>query len=199
MENFSKFPLLLFRAAACNFNYPNIGCCFQNQILTFTYLNTSFYKQGNWAAHTGTQTTPYLPYPQAAGIYTWQKPYDGKDPTAKLSEAEKRKYGVEKFEKPTTYYASIDYNTGWFTKKLLSAVAISQEENWASKTGINPTNTCRYNPNVDDGKGNEVYLKSTLKTDWEKPKADTILLVKDLPLWLSLYGWLSYVILQKKS
>ncbi len=199
MENFSKFPLLLFRAAACNFNYPNIGCCFQNQILTFSYLNVSFYKIGNWAAHTGSETTPYIPYERASDLYTWAKPYTGKNPSQQLEpETTGKPWGLQKFTKPNTYYASIDYSTGWFTKQLLSAVAISQDKTWASRTGINPINTCRYNPNVDDGKGNRVYLKSTLNPSWDEPTKDTVLIVKDLPLWLSLYGWLSYVILTKK-
>nr|UHM26635.1 MAG: ORF1 [Torque teno midi virus] len=197
-ENFSKFPLLLFKAAACNFNYPNIGCCFQNQILTFSYLNTTFYKQGNWAAHTQAATQPYQPYPHTATqLYTWKLPYKGNTP-AEPTEEEIRKYGVQKFDTPTTYYASIEYDTGWFCKQILSAAAISKEKNWTSRTGVNPTNTCRYNPNIDDGKGNLVYLKNTLVASWDAPKTDSILIVKDLPLWLSLYGWLSYVILQKK-
>nr|UHK05596.1 MAG: ORF1 [Torque teno midi virus] len=199
MENFSKFPLLLFRAAACNFNYPNIGCCFQNQILTFSYLNTTFYKIGNWAAHTGSETKPYIPYDRATDIYTWAKPYTGSNPTQSLEpETTGKPFGLQLFSKPRTYSASIDYSTGWFTKQLLSAVAISTENKWATRTAVNPINTCRYNPNVDDGKGNRVYLKSTLNPTWDEPTKDTVLIVKDLPLWLSLYGWLSYVILQKK-
>lgn len=197
-EQFSKFPLLLLKAAACNFNYPNIGCCFQNQILTFFYLNTTFYKQGNWAYHSA-DTTPYRPYLHTSTyLYLWSKPYTGTEPEKKIEESEFSKYGITKYFVPTTYPTSIDYKTGWFSKQVLSCVAISTDSTWASVTALKPTNTCRYNPNVDSGKGNLIYLKSTLNTTWDPPKTDTILIVKELPLWLGLYGWLSYVIMTKK-
>nr|UHM26804.1 MAG: ORF1 [Torque teno midi virus] len=197
-EQFSKFPLLLFRAAACNLNYPNIGCCFQNQILTFSYLNTTFYKQGNWAYHGG-DTQPYRPYLHTASkLYTWKLPYTGSTPATTLTETQMKQYGVQIYTVPTTYPASIDYTTGWFCKQILSAVALSTEANWQSHLAVVPTNTCRYNPNTDNGKGNLIYLKSTLTLSWDPPKSDTVLIVKDMPLWLGLYGWLSYVILTKK-
>lgn len=203
-ENFSKYPLLSLKASACDFNYPHLGCCNSNLIVTFFYLDISFYKQGNWAAHGG-ETQPYKPWPQVpAGYQLWAKPCQPEDYTKAFNTTTGTKYGITFFKTPTTYNDSIDYQNGWFYTKLLTAVGLvpanssTQSVSWSNRQGLLPLNTCRYNPTTDTGKGNFIWLKSTLKNEYDKPTKDLDLIVQGVPLWLGLFGWLSYVISKKK-
>nr|UHM27369.1 MAG: ORF1 [Torque teno midi virus] len=210
-EDFSKFPLLMLRAAVCSFNYPNLGCCNTNQILTFFYLTTDFYKNAGWALQEGPQTspTPYTPYPN---VYTpvacWGKPWPSDKPAQTITEnsPEWKAQQITIFKHPNTYAESIAYGTGWFCKEMLSAVALTQvsgsasprSTSWGTRMGLTPCNTVRYNPSVDTGKGNIVWLKSTLRKDWDKP-TDPKLYMRDMPLWLCMWGWLSFVQLHNKD
>nr|UHK05887.1 MAG: ORF1 [Torque teno midi virus] len=197
-SDFAKFPLLLIRAAACNFRYPNIGCCSSNQILTFFYINNAFYKNGNWAYHPSAVTTPYYPYERPkTDMYFWGKK-PPPDETGALTQDKMKLYNVTQYTIPDTYDKSISWASGWFSKAIVGAVAVSTNKDFASFTGIVPTNTCRYNPSTDDGKGNYIWLKSTLNPNWDKPR-DQKLIVAGLPLWLGLYGWLSWLQMHNKD
>lgn len=206
-EDFSKFPLLLLRASVISFLYPNIGCCNTNQILTFYYLSTDFYQNGAWALHTGSETQIYAPYPNyphSSPTYLWGKPWPS-DKTATYLTPGTQEYKdqqITQFTYPTTYTQSISYGKGWFCKEMLSCVAITRDNSgttsWSTRIALTPCNTVRYNPTVDTGKGNIVYLKSTLKQNWDKP-LDPKLYIRDLPLWLSVWGWLSYVQMHNKD
>nr|UHM27374.1 MAG: ORF1 [Torque teno midi virus] len=212
-ENFSKFPLLALKGAAANLNYPNLGCCHQNQITTMFYLDINFYKQGNWAAHPSAETQPYKPWPQVpnTGFACWKTACQPEDYSTKINLEKQtpanliKKYGITYFKSPSSYTESIDYNKGWFTSNLLTAQGLVQtnettEFSWAGsgRQGLLPLNTCRYNPTTDTGEGNFIWLKSTLKNDYEKPTKDLDLIVQGVPLWLGLFGWLSFVIMKKK-
>ncbi len=197
-EDFCKFPLLLIKAAACSFTFPHITCCGANQILTFFYLSPSFYKTANWAAHPPASTTPYTPYPATKhDLYTCGKtPPPNK--TGNISQEDQKTYDIKQYIAPKTYDTSINYDNGWFCKQILSAVRIYRDLQWDSWTGLTPTNTVRYNPTTDDGKNNIVWLKSTLNTTWDVP-SDPKLYMKEIPLWLALHGWLSYLQMQSKD
>lgn len=208
-EDFSKFPLLMLRASVASFSYPNLGCCTTNQILTFFYLCSDFYVDAGWALQKGpaASPTPYKPYPNAPDpIYAWGKPWPTERPaTTPITEGDDtyKAQQITKFCTPATYVNSIAYSTGWFAKNLLSAVAISSQlENkktaWSMRVGLTPCNTVRYNPTEDTGKGNIVWLKSTLNTTWEKPR-DPKLYMRDMPLWLAVWGWLSFIQLHNKD
>ncbi len=101
---------------------------------------------------------------------------------------------ITQFNFPTTYNKAVSWGSGWFCKAMLSAVAITQEQSttppgatsWSTRLALTPTNTVRYNPSTDDGKGNIVFLKSTLNSSWDRP-LDYKLYIKDHPLWLSLW------------
>lgn len=178
-EHFSQEPLLIIKAAAANFNYVNLGCCNTNQMSTFFYLNTAFYKQPNWDANT---TTGYQPYPTIPeSLYFWSKQQwdNNTAPTP--------------FKRPKTYNESTEYTTGWFTKQILSCYHVTTTQKKDSLLGTNPTNICRYNPTTDTGKGNSIWLVSNFANDWRKPQTDKILIYQGLPLYYLLYGWLSYV------
>nr|UHM26699.1 MAG: ORF1 [Torque teno midi virus] len=196
-KQFANYPLLSIRASAASFNYPHLGCCNTNLILTFSYINIQFYKNGNWGFHqTGTATyVPYVGVPSP--LYFWFKPPINGD-IAPPGLENKYYFKYEKSQMPT-YDASINRDTGWFQPNILKAIRVTKDTTWSSFTANTPLNTCRYNPTVDDGAGNEVWLHSILKSDYEKPKVDSLLIMKDLPLWLILYGWLSYVIMVKKD
>nr|UHM25848.1 MAG: ORF1 [Torque teno midi virus] len=190
-EHFAHFPLVMFKAAAANFNYANLGCCNKNQISTFFYINPAFYKLPHWAARKATE--PYVPYtgfPQT--VYTWNlKEFQTADATTMAKES-------QKYTKPNNYMSSINYNTGFFSKQLLQAVLITTNQHIASQTGTTPLNICRYNPALDSGKGSTIWLVSTLANSWQKPPTDKVIIYSGLPLYLMLYGFLSYVQYMKK-
>nr|UHK07459.1 MAG: ORF1 [Torque teno midi virus] len=190
-EHFSIFPLVMLQAAACNLNYSNIGCCNTNQMLTFFYLNKEFYQSPHWSKRTAL-TQPYLPYTNfPTEIYTWnQKDMDSGRTTALDS---------QKFERPTTYLTSVNYDTGFFKTQLLQAVQITKSNNKGDKFAHIPVNICRYNPNLDSGKGNSIWLVSTFGITWDKPPTDKVLVYEGLPLYEMLFGWLSYVQYVKKA
>nr|UHK07385.1 MAG: ORF1 [Torque teno midi virus] len=190
MEDFAKFPLLLLKGSAANLNYSHIGCCNKNQIVTFFTLNLSFYTQGNWAAHqSGTYT--YLPYIGAPkNLVFW----DIQNPT----QTDFQKHGTQL--NITDYNSSVDYNTGWFQTKVLTAKWYTRDKSGGPMAGAHlPTNTCRYNVNLDTGKGNAIWLHSILTKDYTKPSTDKVLILQGLPLWMMLWGWLSYVQMVKKA
>ncbi len=66
------------------------------------------------------------------------------------------------------------------------------------QTATTPINVTRYNPNKDSGKGNTIYLISTLISTYTKP-TDPILKFSGLPVWMLLYGFLQYVTTMKKD
>nr|UHK07427.1 MAG: ORF1 [Torque teno midi virus] len=189
-EHFSIFPLLLLQAAACNFRYSNIGCCNTNQLLTFFTLNPAFYKSPHWARKQQ-ETSPYIPYNNFPSyIYTWNQRQWDADQVATEN---------QKYTKPSTYAASVNYTQGFFTKMLTEAVRISENTAPSSATAATPINVCRYNPNLDSGKKNTIWLVNTLTSTWNKPATDKILIYEGLPLYEMLYGWLSYVQFVKKA
>nr|UHK07428.1 MAG: ORF1 [Torque teno midi virus] len=187
-EHFAHFPLLMIQASACNFNYSNLGCCNTNQMVTFFYLNINFYQTPAWGQRTA---TGYQPYGHAANeMYTWTKAQWEKDGPAQDN---------QKFTRPQTYDTSIGYSTGWFTKQLLQAVEITKTKDKSSLIRAIPINVCRYNPNLDNGKKSKVWLVSTLNNSWEPPHADKTIVYEGYPLYMILYGFLSYVQYVKKA
>nr|UHM25864.1 MAG: ORF1 [Torque teno midi virus] len=183
-EHFSHEPLLMIRAAACNLSYSNLGCCNTNWISTFFCLNTGFYQLANWDAEVATGYKPYINPPQI--LYTWNK-----------DQLAKKQPGIA-FERPNNYLDSVNYDKGWFSKQILQAVKLSDKAEISSTAlGMLPTNVCRYNPNLDTGKGTSIWLVSNLSNTYNKP-LDIQLIYEGLPLYLLLYGFLSYVALTKK-
>lgn len=178
-EHFAEAPLCMIKAAACNFRYSHLGCCNKNSIVTFYYLNLDFYKMGNWAAtQTGTQIyQPYLHIKRP--LYGWINKTTGQ-PDIEMN--------------PSNYDESISYTKGYFSPKWLQSTCITDNKNQPTQCLANiPCNTCRYNPNVDTGKGNFIWLHSTIQASYEKPTVDKKLILSGLPLWMMLYGWLSYI------
>ncbi len=187
-EHFSSAGLFQLSAAAANLQYSHIGCCNKNQMNTFFCLNLSFYQQGNWAAHHG--TLPYKPYPACpTTLYYWDGDNYTKEQMASDDFMKKHAFTVT----ANTYEESVNYDTGFFNSKVLSAKMVTTNRDPASHTGTLPTVVCRYNINKDTGKGNTIWLHSNLTTSYDKPTTDKTIIIQGMPIWMMLYGWPSYV------
>nr|UHK04609.1 MAG: ORF1 [Torque teno midi virus] len=168
MDQFSDVPLCVVKGAACSFNYPRLSCCNENQILGFFYLDTAYYQKPNW----GVEGEKYKPYPNA--------------PT---------NVNIETFkgtQETLNNVSGVTYEKGYFQTKLLSAKYITNGPG-GGKTAITPLNACRYNPTIDTGKGNAIWLMSITANTYSKPTSDKTLILEGLPVWLLCYGWLQYV------
>ncbi len=190
-HQFSSAPLCLVRAAAANFNYAHLGCCNTNQIVTFAYLDIDFYKHAGWANKTA-ETTPYKPYPNISGpLYFYENYGDWKDP----KKATKIDWHTQ------TYNQSVNYQTGWFQSGILKAKYITDESTQTPTRfyADRPINHARYNINEDSGKGNKMWLHSIYNSSYDPPSTDKELIIEGLPLYMMLYGWLSYIQALKKD
>ena len=185
-EHFCIEPLVQINASACNLTYNNLGCCNVNQITTFFYLNTQFWQHPNWD-NASALYKPYVTVPN--NLYFWSK-----------AEWEKTTGGTPYHFPVSTLTKENQFliQSGWFQSKILQAYQVTSNPTKASVTGTVPVNVCRYNPNLDSGEKNKIWLVSTYRSDWSKP-LDKILIYEGLPLYLMLYGYLSYVQGMKKA
>ncbi len=101
-EELAKQGLTTIIASACNFRYPDLGCCNENLLITCYYLNPEFYKDSTWAQYS---TNAYKPYAAVANNMTFK--YD-EGTTEKTFT-----YNLE-----STYDKSVSYSTGWFQTKI---------------------------------------------------------------------------------
>nr|UHM25921.1 MAG: ORF1 [Torque teno midi virus] len=187
-EHFCKYPLLMIQAAACNLNYSNLGCCNTNQMVTFFYLNIGFYSVASWTA---VRTDAYLPYSTFKNeVYTWNKKQWDTLETARED---------QKFTKPALYAPSVNIKTGFFSPQMLQAVQLTSDTKKSSIVRNVPLNICRYNPNLDNGKKSKIWLVSTHTASWDPPPIDKTLVYEGYPLYMMLYGFLSYVQYIKKA
>lgn len=177
-DSFSSTGLFVLRTAVCDLRYKNLGCCNSNQLVTFYTLNDQFYQKKNWG-HLAAETQPYKPFTNAATGQFTGKDYQGKTKSGSI--------------KADSYRESIGYGTGYFQKDLLQCVTLTTPQQVA------PIKAARYNPTIDKGKGNKVWVSSTLTTTYAPPTTDTELILEDLPLYQLLFGYLSYVINIKKD
>nr|UHK06422.1 MAG: ORF1 [Torque teno midi virus] len=173
-EIFTKYTLFTLKASVCNMNYSFLGCCNENWIVGMFNLNTSFYQDGSFGMH---RTDAYKPYSTASLNLNYVV-------QGKTTEEEKQ------LQITNTYYSSISYDKGWFNTEFLNCKYVGTK---ASHTATNPITIARYNPFIDTGRHNKIYITSTLKKDWDPPTTDKSLLLEGLPLWLGLLGYLSYV------
>nr|UHM26912.1 MAG: ORF1 [Torque teno midi virus] len=172
-SDFSKAHLGLIKGSAANFNYAYLGGKNDNDLATLISLNIEFYQNGNWGQQKG-GTDYYKPYNAIPQSITY-KYYKGSTETTDTLN-------------PTTYAASVAMTTGFFKPTFLQAFQINN----GSVAHI-PCTFLRYNPNTDDGKGNKIWLSSSLTTSYDPPTHDDILVAEGLPMWLMLYGWLDYI------
>lgn len=187
-EHFCKYPLLMIQAAACNLTYSNLGCCNTNQMVTFYYMNINFFTVASWTA---VRTDAYLPYSSFPNeIYTWNK---------KQWESQTQATDSQRFTKPTLYAPSVNIKTGFFSPQILQAVYLTSSKDKHSIVRNTPLNICRYNPNLDNGRKSKLWLVSTHTASWDAPPIDKTLVYEGYPLYMMLYGFLSYVQYIKKA
>nr|UHK04699.1 MAG: ORF1 [Torque teno midi virus] len=177
-SNFCKYPLVEFRATACDFRYSYLGCCNENQQLGIYYLNQGYYQQANWGH---AQTSAYQPWATAPTTYI-----------ATYANGTTKNITIT----TTNYTTSIAYTTGWFQKDLLTATKLVHN---STEQAHIPINTCLYNLNLDDGIGNAVYLTSIFNPGYDPPQVDSSITIPGLPLWLALYGFYNYIAESKKT
>nr|UHK07126.1 MAG: ORF1 [Torque teno midi virus] len=177
MDHFSTAPLLLLRGSAANFNYSRIGATSTNTLMEFYYLNTGFYNDPSWGQvrATGQQYKPYGSAP-----YSFTVKY--------LNQTGEKTINIDENH-------TVSYEGGYFQSGLLRASGIKQHNQW---TGTLPINVARYNPALDSGKNNSIFLMSTLATSYRKPQ-DEVLYLDGLPLWMAIFGFLDFVKTMKKD
>nr|UHK05302.1 MAG: ORF1 [Torque teno midi virus] len=169
-DTFESTPLLLLQACACDLTFVHLGRQGENQLMNLFYLNEKFYLDGSWGKNRQSDQ-PYTP------VSTWKGTLTGTDYQNK----------AVNFVMPTKYTESINYTTGWFSTQILQLKTVS------TPTTEVPVGIARYNPTIDDGKNNSIWLSSTLTYNHNKPQ-DRVLFFDNLPLWLLLFGWTDYVL-----
>nr|UHM27017.1 MAG: ORF1 [Torque teno midi virus] len=181
-KEFAPRPLLTITAAAANMNYSYLQCCNENRQLNILYLDIKLYTVGNW----GNNASPYKPYHTAPTAKKWFYT------TATSSQRKQLQLDASTYEK------SISYNTGWFQPPLLQAVKLYKDASTqVVEQDALPLNFCIYNPALDDGQGNAIYLHSILSEQYTMHH-DPDLFITNVPLWLGLFGFVDWII-QKKG
>nr|UHK04227.1 MAG: ORF1 [Torque teno midi virus] len=174
-HSFSDKPLLLLRSSVCNLDQPFQGPTGENELVTLTVLNIyTGYQLGNWGILSG----DYQPNTRTSKTVTYKKKGQSTTSTLELST-------------PTTQYTK-----GWFSKELMQAAGIQFQP---GNQFYEPTFQVRYNPKQDDGKGNEVWLCSISSGRFDKPGVDKVLIAREEPLWLLLFGFVDFIVQYKKS
>lgn len=179
-DQFSDTGLLSLKTAAADLRYSYLGCCNENTIITFFAINEQFYQQCGWG-NEKVSTKWYEPYSRIPWeLYSLKQP-DGSTKTQDM-------------KTNITYKKTINQKTGWFSTLFLQCTEILQP-----REEVIPTIVGRYNPNLDNGEGNYIWLQSILKVTYGKPLTDPDLMLEGEPLWLMLYGFLDWVIKKKED
>ncbi len=180
-QDFCQYGLVKLCASACDFSYPSIGPLAASTILTIYSLDINFYNISNWAA---TKQTAYYPYGTAPTVY-YKYAIKG---TLSDTQTIGNNFGTGK----QAYYSSINYTTGWFNKNLIGGITYTDQEAH-QKTAAQPLIVLRYNPDLDDGVGNEIYLTSLFSTHYDKPSVTENYHLNNLPLWMAFYGYWDFL------
>lgn len=179
-KQFAMFDLLQIQAAACTLNYPKLGCCNENLIISIFYINPQFFQDSQWAQYT---TAAYKPYQTIDTTLTYHYKIGNQS----------GQYQPDFFNKQggQAYYESISLDKGWFSPKIMNTQYITKSGSETHLAAI-PVGAARYNPEIDDGKGNEIYLVSVTTGHYNKPSEDN-LVFRGLPLWLMFFGLYSFI------
>nr|UHM27106.1 MAG: ORF1 [Torque teno midi virus] len=179
-KQFTTASLFQLSGTIASFTFPSIGPTNENQILNLFALNTDFYKNTDWGQ---THQTTYRPYDNIDHtLYYHYKDAKGTKKVCQISYA--------------NYNESISYDKGAFQPGVLNAYAINRESNPESDTpsfAHLPIVPLRYNLPKDTGENNTVWAQSILAKSWGEPSKDSDLMVKNQPIWLSLWGLSSYL------
>nr|UHK05568.1 MAG: ORF1 [Torque teno midi virus] len=178
---FSDYGLLFLKGSALNLRYSFLSASNENMLVNISSLNPSWYINTDWARPRA-DTQGYLPQTNMSRSLWYENKISG-------GTTKKTAVPVSVF---TTYADSVDYTKGWFNPNFLRAIGLySPTEH--TKLGQLPLNYGRYNPTRDKGTGNKIYIISTIADGWHPPTTDKNVLITDMPLWLGLYGYVSYL------
>ncbi len=89
----------------------------------------------------------------------------------------------------STNMKSLSYDTGWFNYKILKAYEVLQS---GQKLANTPCGVVRYNPVLDTGENNKIWLTPINAGHWNVPAKDDLFLT-GYPLWAMLFGFTSYI------
>nr|UHK06873.1 MAG: ORF1 [Torque teno midi virus] len=189
-KEFSQYHLLKISASAASFQFPRFPSNTQGNILTVYALDTRFFHISDWVATKTSQ--PYLNISTAPSEYNF-KYYN-----------EKGQEQQGKYTKPSStpgtqpYYESINFSTGIFQTGLLRAFKIWTNDQSKPQAEL-PIIPLRYNPNIDHGFGNEIYLTSLVKGSYDKPIYSPNLYFNNVPLWMGFYGLMDFILQDTKN
>nr|UHM26196.1 MAG: ORF1 [Torque teno midi virus] len=191
-RDFASHGLFILEGTACNMGWGYYGPNTQSRCITIRALNTNFYKNTGWGQIKGSHTNPdpYLPYseyPTTTGLYFFW-PYKGAKPT---------NYPFH----PTTtnYYTTVDYSTGFFGPTVLTATKVTTDQSGQGKQHELPITLARYNPDIDTGEKNAVWLESIINERHWQPPEDPDLIIVGKPLWMAFFGFYNYIEKVKKD
>lgn len=179
-KQFALYDLLQLQGAACSLNYPKLGCCNENLIISIFYINPQFYQDSDWGAY---QHAPYLPIKTIATNLKYHWKIGNKTGVFEPN--------YLKRHDETVYYESVDLEKGMFSPYILNTQKITVGET-ETHTYALPLGAARYNPEIDDGVGNEIYLVPINLGNYKKPTQDN-LIFRGLPLWLMFFGLYSFI------
>nr|UHK04302.1 MAG: ORF1 [Torque teno midi virus] len=174
-DTFATKPLMLLRSVVCSLAQPFLGPGGENELVTLKCIdiNNSYI---NLAWGQGQVQHPYNP------ITTYH--------------GEKTKYKKGSTEIEYTLTGSrVNYSGGWFSKELLINNSFIPNNSGRYEY---PTFTVRYNPKLDNGEGNIIWLQAVTNESIQKPTTDKVIIARDQPLWLLLFGFVDYVKYVKK-
>ena len=177
---FSSASLVLLRASAANFRYSHLTGKNQNLQLTIYSLNLAYFQNPGWAdASQGGSNHGYWPYGTIQFPVQYKYIASGTELTGNIPQQAKDNYSY-----------SVGYSTGFFKSQFLLAKSVTKG---AIQFAVHQCIAIRYNPLIDDGDGNRVYVVSTHQQSWGNV-SDKQFLIEGIPLWLALFGYYSFIL-----
>nr|UHM26546.1 MAG: ORF1 [Torque teno midi virus] len=170
-SDFAEEPLIELTIAAADMVNAYISKVDTNQLITLNALSLQMYTKPDWGQPTAVETQGYKPFPNASSSYT-----------AVYADGKEKPINIDM----SSYNKSIEYSTGWFQSDLLKAASLKNQT-------VFPVWKVRYNPKIDDGHGNIIYIKHVTQKSYDPPQTDKDVVLEEKPLWQLLYGYLSYL------
>lgn len=209
-EQLTDYPLLTFYTTAVDLTSLYISPKAQNNNITLNVLNTQLFQRPNFASPP--QSTGYSPN-GTNYLYGYPRP-PIEWPTTGIELSKFIFLGDTKNNTPGDFATSqipITNPKNWgnpFYHEYFNLDAVttlqptkptetSRKMIMKSDLKVQPYyEQVRYNPNKDDGDGNEAYIvqnfSEVLQPNWDPPKDDNLIL-RGHPLWLMLWGLQSYI------
>nr|UGV38011.1 MAG: ORF1 [TTV-like mini virus] len=212
-QDICQTPLVLITTTACSLEQPYIPDDQVSNQITLKSLNTNIFQNPNFETlldqnhgyitkHVGTQSMRLFGQKKTHGgakPTKWSEVipltnttnYESEGNITDITTFNKKENWGNPFSLPWSHPdQQIYYSFNWPNQ--------GQYEETTTFTEIEELyTTCRYNPDVDKGTGNKVFLKSnnhdthgTIGTLPQDPKH----LIEDFPLWLIFWGWTDWIL-----